>query len=77
MAKGFHTGGRRPLSTTSTGRAPLRAIKFPAELNQDLDAMVRATGKTVSEIVRRAVTKEVAAWKRRRGSPPARRGGTP
>lgn len=66
MKTGHRTGGRPMLSPGTIGRAPLRAVRFSVELNRDLETMVAATGRSLSVIVRRAVRKEVEAWKRRR-----------
>jgi predicted transcriptional regulator len=65
VAKGFKTGGRKPLSEAGTA-VPVR-YRFPRELVQDLEEMAAALKRTTTAIVRQAVAAEVRKWKRRTG----------
>lgn len=65
MAKGFKSGGRKPLS--GAGPAVVRAVRFPPDLAEDLEAMAAETGVSVADIVRRGAEGEVRKWKRRTG----------
>lgn len=65
MARGFKSGGRKPLS--DAGAAVIKAVRFPPNLLEDLEAMAADTGVSVADIVRRGAEAEVRKWKRRTG----------
>ena len=65
MAKGFKSGGRKPLS--EAGPAVVRAVRIPPDLAEDLEQMAAETGASVADIVRRGAENEVKKWKRRTG----------
>ena len=65
MARGFKSGGRKPLS--DAGAAVIKAVRFPPNLLGDLEAMAADTGISVAEIVRRGAEREVKTWKKRTG----------
>lgn len=65
VAKGFKTGGRKPLSEAGPGVSV--RFKFPRELVEDIGAMAEEQARPVAEIVRHAVAAEVRKWKRRTG----------
>ena len=62
MPRGYKTGGRKPI--TPAGAAVLLVTRIPRELKADLQAMARANGEPVSEIVRSGVAAKVARWKK-------------
>lgn len=64
MARGFKSGGRKPLS--EAGAAVIKAVRFPPDLMTDVEAMAADTGESVADIVRRGARREVDKWKKRR-----------
>ncbi len=68
MAKGFKSGGRKPLS--EAGPAVVRAVRIPPDLAEDLEEMAVETGTPVADIVRRGAEAEVKKWRKKTGRPP-------
>lgn len=68
VARGFKTGGRKPLSAAGPA-IPMR-FRFQRELVADLVEMAEETETTAAEIVRRVVEAEVRRWRKRTGRPP-------
>ena len=64
MARGFKSGGRKPLS--EAGPAVVMAIRIPPDLAADVEAMAADTGESIADIVRRGARREVDRWKKRR-----------
>lgn len=68
VARGFKSGGRKPLSPA--GAAVVKAVRFPPDLAEDLETMATETGTPVADIVRAGADSEVKKWRRKTGRPP-------
>lgn len=67
VARGFKSGGRKALS--EAGAAIVKAVRFPPDLVEDLEAMAEETARTTAEIIRAGCELEVRKWRKRTGRP--------